>query len=87
MDWLTRYGGEEFIIVLPETDIKGASCMAERLRRSISQREINVDGQIIHITASFGVSGFVPETPEDIITSEAIFKQADKYLYQSKQVE
>jgi len=85
VDWLTRYGGEEFLIVLPETDIKGASCLAERLRGTIYQKEINVDGKPIHITASFGVSGFVPKTPEDRISSDAMLKQADKYLYQSKQ--
>jgi len=84
IDWLTRYGGEEFIIVLPETDIKGAVLTAERLRGTISEREINVDGVPIHITASFGVSGFVPETSEDKISSDAIINQADKYLYQSK---
>jgi diguanylate cyclase (GGDEF)-like protein len=84
VDWLTRYGGEEFLIVLPETDTKGAVLTAERLRGTISQREINVDGKPINITASFGVSGFVPETPEDRISFDAMLNQADKYLYQSK---
>lgn len=84
IDWLTRYGGEEFLIVLPETDTKGAVLTAERLRGTISQREVNVDGKPIYITASFGVSGFVPETPEYRISSDAMLNQADKYLYQSK---
>jgi diguanylate cyclase (GGDEF)-like protein len=85
VDWLARYGGEEFFIVLPETDTKGACCMAERLRNIISQKVFYVKEKKIHITSSFGVTGFDSTTPDEKISPEAMIEQADKYLYQSKQ--
>ena len=85
VDWLARYGGEEFLIVIPETDIKGACYTAERLRRIISQKAIKIQGKRIHITASFGVTGLDPDTPDEKISPEAMINQADKYLYQAKQ--
>ena len=85
IDWLTRYGGEEFLIVLPETDIEGACSAAERLRSVISQREIKAMEQVLHVTASFGVTGFDPGTPDDKISLETLIKLADRCLYQAKQ--
>ena len=85
VDWLARYGGEEFLIVIPETDTKGACYTAERLRRIISQKAIKIQGKRIHITASFGVTGIDPDTPDEKISPEAMINQADKYLYQAKQ--
>ena len=85
VDWLARYGGEEFLIVVPETDTKGACCVAERLRRILSQRAIEIQGEKIYITASFGVTGLDPDTPDEKISPEALITQADKCLYQAKQ--
>lgn len=85
VDWLARYGGEEFLIVIPETDTKGACCVAERLRRILSQRAIEIQGERIHITASFGVTGLDPATPDEKISPEALITQADECLYQAKQ--
>ncbi len=85
VDWLARYGGEEFLIVVPETDTKGACCVAERLRRMLSQKAIGIQGEKIHITASFGVTGLDPDTPDEKISPEALITQADECLYQAKQ--
>jgi len=85
VDWVARYGGEEFLIVVPETDTRGASHLAERLRGAISQMVIKVQEKGMHITASFGVTGFGPATPDDKISPEAMISQADKSLYQAKQ--
>ena len=85
VDWLTRYGGEEFLIVLPETDTDGAFIAAERLRKAISQREIKAMEQVLHITASFGVTGFDPDTPDNNISLESLINLADRCLYQAKQ--
>lgn len=85
IDWLTRYGGEEFLVVLPETDIEGACSAAERLRSVISQRGIKAMEQVLHITASFGVTGFDPGTPDDRISLDNMISMADRCLYQAKQ--
>ncbi len=84
VDLVARYGGEEFIIVAPETDFSGALILAERVRSAVSQMVVKIKGKRIHITASFGVTGFDTDTPTEKISSEAVINQADKYLYQAK---
>lgn len=79
-DVLCRYGGEEFLIVLPETDIEEALGIAERHRQALSQLSIEVGNhKTLHITASFGISEM------DLNTSEQqLLKQADVALYKAK---
>jgi two-component system cell cycle response regulator len=84
LDWLARYGGEEFLIVLPETDLKGALWQAKRLCSSVSQRVIEIDGNRIGITASFGVTAFDGTMPNEKISAEDMINQADKHLYEAK---
>ena len=84
-DVLGRYGGEEFVIVLPDTDQRVAVGLAERLRVAIENHVFNieVDGRKIQHkqTMSIGVSQLTP----DMKTIEAFLESADKKLYQSKQ--
>jgi diguanylate cyclase (GGDEF)-like protein len=84
VDWMVRYGGEEFVIVVPETDPGGSYILAERLRNAISQSVVNVQKHKIHITSSFGLTGFVSNTTDHKITFEAMIDQADKCLYKAK---
>ncbi len=58
-DKLFRYGGDEFCVVLPETDVTGALELAERLRQTIASRPFSVEAQAeACLTASFGVASF-----------------------------
>lgn len=54
MDVIARWGGEEFVVLLPETDIKGASSIAERLRKAVEGIEFNHNSNIIKFTVSVG---------------------------------
>lgn len=84
VDWIVRYGGEEFLIVLPETDINGAINLVERLRRKIRTKAIKSQESKIDISASFGVTGIDPNTIEEKISLEGMIEIADKYLFQAK---
>jgi diguanylate cyclase (GGDEF)-like protein len=79
-DLFGRMGGEEFVIVLPETPIARAADIAEEIRGAIADKRFESGGQPIHFTASFGVcSATSPSEPAD-----ALLARADELLYQSK---
>ncbi|WP_298773724.1 diguanylate cyclase [uncultured Shewanella sp.] len=81
MDLVSRFGGEEFAIILPNTDKEGAITVAEQLRRSVSQLNIFWDNRLIKLTISIGVSSQVIEKNVD---RSALLDQADKALYHAK---
>jgi len=86
VDWIVRYGGEEFLIVLPETDVKGGCVLAERLRHAVSQTVIELQDVKIKITASFGVNGYSPDTDAgQQVSIEDFINRADQFLYQAKE--
>ncbi len=85
IDWVVRYGGEEFLLVLPETDKAGAYKLAERNRREVARQRTVVNDVPIHITASFGISCFLPLPGDVMKTPDEMIRQADKLLYKSKQ--
>ncbi|MDD2850855.1 MAG: diguanylate cyclase [Desulfuromonadaceae bacterium] len=78
-DIVCRYGGEEFLIVSPDTDLEQAFKLAERLRVTIAETNINAALQDISITVSIGVTQLQAE--ESI---EAVISRADAALYQAK---
>ena len=82
IDLACRHGGEEFIIVLPDTDGATAQNVAERLRREIADVPFKVgrDGQLLNITASMGVATLM--RPEE--TAATLLKRADVALYEAK---
>lgn len=85
VDWTARYGGEEFLIVFPETAVGSARLPTERIRTRFSQTPIEVEGKEIVVTASFGIAGFDPESPDPKTTTECMIRKADSCLYQAKQ--
>lgn len=84
IDWAVRYGGEEFVIILPETDLEGARVVAERLRLSVEHTAFNAEGKPFSITSSFGVTGLNEKTPWEKLNIDAIIKHADGLLYAAK---
>ncbi len=85
IDWVVRYGGEEFLIVAPETNIEGATRMAERIRQAIESHSLKAKGKRFNITASFGVTEYDPFLSENDISIEMLINQADQFLYQAKE--
>jgi diguanylate cyclase (GGDEF)-like protein len=81
VDIIGRYGGEEFSILLPETDLFQASAIAERLRRSVEESPFFTEAGPISITVSLGVSR-AGRSLDSLVT---LIEQADAALYQAKQ--
>ncbi|WP_246463129.1 ligand-binding sensor domain-containing diguanylate cyclase [Nitrospirillum iridis] len=80
VDLLARFGGEEVMLLLPETDIAGAQLVAERIRTGLAEMEVAYGGQMARITASLGVAQW--RSPDE--TLEALLARADGALYQAK---
>ena len=82
IDLACRYGGEEFVIVMPETDIAVATMVAERLRRRIATESFSIgqDGEKVEVTISIGIAAIVG--PKD--SAPALLKRADQALYRAK---
>jgi diguanylate cyclase (GGDEF)-like protein len=79
-DLKCRYGGEEFLVLLPETPLEGAKRVADTLRRELAEMAINWKGETVSVTASFGVSVALPAE----IDSKALIGRADAALYRAK---
>lgn len=83
LDFPCRFGGEEFVILLPNTDLRQASNVAERLRDMIATSPLVGEGHDpIVITASLGVDQFTSAHTE---TCEAFTRRVDAWLYKSKE--
>lgn len=80
-DWVVRYGGEEFVLVLPETNLVQASQLAERIRQAVAEqvRIPLADGSELCVTVSFGVA---EQQPSD--DGESLLKRADHWLFEAK---
>jgi diguanylate cyclase (GGDEF)-like protein len=76
-----RYGGEEFCLILPETDSKGALALAEELRESIESCQISYNNIAINLTISCGISTYLQQKN---IKPEHLFAVADQALYEAK---
>jgi diguanylate cyclase (GGDEF)-like protein len=76
-----RYGGDEFIVLLPETPAKGALDVAERIRAAIARMPLATEGTSVVASVSVGVACF----PEDGRTLDTLAARADRALYEAKQ--
>ncbi len=84
-DIIARWGGEEFLIILPKTNLEQAKIVAEKLRKTVEQTEFEYENQKIKLTISAGVAGFdlgASYSDKDI---EKILIDVDKKLYEAKQ--
>ncbi len=80
IDTAARYGGDEFVVVLPETDPTGAYVLAEKIRLGVADLRVDVSGTLIQPSISIGVVSF----PEDGRTSDELMITADSSMYRSK---
>ena len=76
----SRYGGEEFAVLLPYTHIEEAKIVGERLRKAVEETPIPIDKKNINVTISMGLAEFSPQE-----TGEELFKRADSALYEAKE--
>jgi diguanylate cyclase (GGDEF)-like protein len=81
IDKVVRFGGDEFCIILPETDKDQATSVAMRVRNSMSRATFRIEPDIeVAITASFGIASY----PNHALTKEGLIRQADEAMYQVK---
>jgi diguanylate cyclase (GGDEF)-like protein len=80
-DVLTRYGGEEFLVVLPGASADDSAALGERIRRIVSETKVGVDGRTLSVTVSVGVTSH----PRDHVDRpEELVEHADAALYRAK---
>lgn len=80
-DVLGRYGGEEFVVLLPNTTLEDSQLVAEELRESIARSSLKKNDQVVEVTISIGVAQIGPEGD----SLNKLLQRADAALYQAKQ--
>ena len=82
-DFASRWGGEEFIVLLPDTDIKGTYNIAEQIRLNVKNTKVRfADGTDTSATVSLGIASMIPRDGDTI---ENFINQVDKLLYLAKE--
>lgn len=79
-DLLTRYGGEEFAVLLPLTSLEGAFAVADRIRAAIADAPVEYEEETIPVSASIGVACYDKEANPDLL-----LRKADRALYRAKE--
>lgn len=81
-DFVGRYGGEEIVVILPETDLQTSISIADDIRKIIAQEPVEFENKIIKVTASIGISNLRDEHNN----YPSIFSEADEALYSAKEL-
>jgi diguanylate cyclase (GGDEF)-like protein len=86
IDWIARVGGEEFVVVLPETSLIGGCRVAQRLRDALAVNQIMTCAGPLVVTVSIGIAAL--DTAADLKTASTtqLLSTADRYLYESKRL-
>ncbi|HEY4485199.1 MAG TPA: sensor domain-containing diguanylate cyclase [Nitrospiria bacterium] len=81
IDIIARYGGDEFVVVLPDTDVETARRIAHRIQKTLREHSfLKAEGLKVGMTASFGIAGY----PEHAQTKRDLVRLADQAMYQAK---
>ena len=81
IDIVGRYGGDECVIIMPETDLENAFIATERIRSVLEEQAVEVEGIQFHVTACFGISAYMKNPP----TLEKMIDEADTAMYAAKE--
>jgi diguanylate cyclase (GGDEF)-like protein len=81
-DIIGRYGGDEFVVILPETPLSGAMVIAERIRKKVEDYEFVAQNVNLRLTVSLGVAN----CPKHTLTAEGLIKKADAAMYRAKEL-
>jgi diguanylate cyclase (GGDEF)-like protein len=79
-DVMARYGGDEFVVLLPETNAKGGIELAERIRAAVAAARFDIQGEGVGNTVSMGVASY----PDDGGSVVALLERAHKAMYRAK---
>jgi len=80
-DMPCRYGGDEFSLLLPETDLPGACAIAERIREAVGELRIDAEGASLRSTVSIGLAAFPEHSTPEV---KGLLRRADEALYRAK---
>ncbi|MCP4058626.1 MAG: GGDEF domain-containing protein, partial [Pseudoalteromonas sp.] len=78
-DFVARFGGEEFVVLFPETEPSDARAVVDKLREHVGKLPFHFRGEPVTVTFSAGLAGFIAGD-----TEESVFDRADRALYQAK---
>src|SRR5690554_5432550 len=81
VDFFGRYGGEEFVVVMPQTTAQQAFVVLDRIRAAIANTDFSYKETPVELTVSIGIAEFIAAANE---TAEEVFSRADKALYDAK---
>jgi two-component system cell cycle response regulator len=83
-DWIARTGGEEFVVVLPETDHEGAKIVAEKIRGAMAAKRVTLGANSFATTVSIGYSTAESANDLNTFTHEELVRTADAKMYEAK---
>ena len=77
---VARYGGDEFVVLVPDADQETVAMVAERVRRSVANSAVDIDGESMSVTVSIGFAVY----PDTATEPEGLLARADEALYAGK---